>query len=102
MTLEASDKVTGVEAVQTDPAQWLKTTVDVVGCQVIRNERSSPRISESTTDRVLASSTTASMARPRLDRHRHVRSPSWHGGPRWAGPYSARAASRGNRLVSLL
>ena len=57
MTLDASGKLTGVEAVQIEPVQWLKTTVDVVGCQVIRRNRSPPRLSGSTSVRVLTPST---------------------------------------------
>jgi hypothetical protein len=57
MTLDASGKLTGVEAVQIEPVQWLNTTVDVDGCQVIRRNRSPPRPSASTSVRVLTPST---------------------------------------------
>ena len=61
MTLDASAKLTRVEAVHTDPVQWLKTTVEVVGCQLTRRTRSCPRESGSTSVRAPPSSTSLSM-----------------------------------------
>jgi hypothetical protein len=69
MILEASGRLTGVEAVHTDPDQWLKTTVDVAGCQVTRRKRSCPRTSANTSARVLTSSTKVSMTRLSWGRH---------------------------------
>jgi hypothetical protein len=40
MTFDASGHLTGVEAVQTGPVQWLNTMVEEVGCQVTRRLRS--------------------------------------------------------------
>ena len=57
MTLVASARPTGVEALQTEPFQWLKTIVCLSGCQVTRSQRSSPRTSSTATVRVLPSST---------------------------------------------
>jgi hypothetical protein len=74
MILDASGRLTGVEAVHTDPVQWLKTTVDVAACHVIRKERSCPRTSANTSDPVLTSSTKASMTRVSLVRHGASRS----------------------------
>lgn len=61
MTLDASISLTGVEPVQTAPFQWLNTTVRVLGCQVTRRQRPSPRLSPSATLRLRPSSTRRSM-----------------------------------------
>jgi hypothetical protein len=61
MSREASGRLTGVEAVQSEPVQWLNTTVELAACQLIRKQRSSPRTSGNTRVRVLISSTEVSM-----------------------------------------
>ncbi len=61
MTFDASGNLTGVEAVQTDPVQWLNTMVEELGCQVTRRKRSLPRASARASVRVLVSSTALSM-----------------------------------------
>ena len=99
MILEASGRLTGVEAVHTEPLQWLKTTVDVAGCQVIRRERSWPRASGNTSDRVLTSSTAISMTRSCWRRYGSSGWPAASGTamtmrPRRSAPGSSRTSVR--------
>jgi hypothetical protein len=55
--LDASGSLTGVDAVQMVPVQWLNTSVEEAGCQLTRRKRSPPRASLNMSVRARFSST---------------------------------------------
>jgi hypothetical protein len=75
-TFAASGSRTGVDAVQTDPVQWLNTTVEEAGCHETRRNRPSPLASPMTTVRILAACTRPSM-RPRILSCTHTLCPAF-------------------------